>query len=289
MRFFKHPTVLLAAFAGAAPHALAEPLAPTSALPAPETSGVSLAGDLDRGWAPPFRASERDQQAAALTIHWSPTEAASLRLHYEVLAAQWPDGTKSAGSGDITLGAAGRVWSGASLHPALPEVWVDWSAKLPNASDQSETDGSSSDPTSDPDAPREYGLGTDETDSSVGGALRWRLDPGVPITVMAGGSLLILGNPLMYANQDDAARFALLAEAELGAVAPFLRSVARMESPRNPADVSGALGAEWRAQRGAQGLRAGAEGRLGFTPAAADRGGSVWLGYAWGCPDCGDD
>ena len=220
-------------------------------------------------------------------IHWSPARAATLRLHYELLSARWPDGTENAGSGDITLGGAGRVWSGAAIHPALPEVWVDWTAKLPNASDQSDT-ASATDTTGGDvvDGPREYGLGTDETDVSAGGVLRWRLDPGAPLTVMAGGSLLILGNPLMYANQDDAARLTLLAEAELGPVAPFLRAEARLESPRNPADIRAALGGEW---RGEIGLRAGAEGRLGLTPAAADWGASAWFGYAWGCPDCEDD
>ncbi len=264
----------------------ASALPPTQILPAPGAGGVSIAGGVDRGWILPFDGVERDQVGAELTAHWSPAEVATFRLGYEWLSASWPDGTSAAGSGDIRLGGAGRLWPlpartarpSRAAHPAIPELWVDWQVKLPNAADTGAAATAA-----DGGGALVYGLGSDETDVLAGGALRWAL---APVVITAGGWLAILGNPEQFANQDDAAVMALRVEVPAGAALPYGRVEARLASPRNPADVSAALGAGWRLGRS---LQVGAEGRVGATPAAADWGASGWVGYSWPCPYCQED
>ena len=226
--------------------------------PLPGENGAFAGFTTTQGWIPPFQVSPRDQIALRTGVHWSPAAAAAFRLHYDWLWARWPDQTQESGSGDIRLGGAGRVLKARGVRPA---IWLDSIVKLPNATDTSN-------------------LGTDETDMRVGSFLRWPLDV---MTVQVGGGLEILGNPLMFANQDDAGWADLLVEKPVGeSLLPFVHATARLASPRNPADINLAAGLEW--SHGP--WRIGGEVQAGVTPAAADLGASIWLGRTWTCADC---
>jgi len=256
----------------------AAPPLPDPALPSPGADAVVASASMARGLVPPFQASPRDQTALGLTAHWAPAPAVAFRLHYAWLSARWPDGGARAGTGDLRLGASGRIWDPAAGGVAprwVPAIWLDSETKLPNAADRDdEVSGVGEDAVP--------GLGTDETDVRVGGVATWALEP---LSVRLGAGLLILGNPLMFANQDDAAWLAGSASYALGQVAPFVRGGGRLASPRNPADLSAGGGAAlspgpW---------RLGLEVRAGLTPAAADWSAGAWAGWSWTCRNCPDD
>ena len=177
-----------------------------------------------------------------------------MRLRMEGLAARWPDERRSFGPGDLRLGTSARILPALGPRPAL---WLDWEVKLPNAS-------------------TEDGLGTDETDVAAMALARWAGDAG---TITAGAGLVILGDPLRYSAQDDAALVLLAASRPMGPTRLLARAGGRLPSPRNPADLSVALGVE--AARGA--MRAGVELSGGLTPAAADLGARLWIGARTPC------
>ncbi len=218
------------------------------------------------GVIPPFYDEERDVGHLQAVGRWAPAEGVVLQARYEALRAVFPDGTIVTGSGDLRLGTAVRAWSGTT---AAPQVWVWWEAKLPNASDFEGDD------------PRQnvYGLGSDETDIIVGAGLRWAL---APVTVDAVAGLAILGDPWSFANQDDAAVGWVSGVAPVGPVEVFARVGGRLPSPKNDPDLSGQLGAEWAPAQQVPGLRVGAQLTVGFTHAAPDVAGGVWVGHAWG-------
>ncbi|MCK6524040.1 hypothetical protein L6R49_21745, partial [Myxococcota bacterium] len=182
------------------------------------------------GWVAPFEAVEEDRGIIGLNARYSPAEAVEVRLRVEGLAAAWPDGARSYGPGDLRLGTSARILPQRGPRPSL---WLDWEVKLPNAS-------------------TERGLGTDETDVSAMGFARWA---GAAGSVTAGGGLVILGDPLRYSAQDDAALAFVSAARPLGPTRLLARAGGRLPSPRNPADLSLSLGVE--GLRGA--ARAGVE------------------------------
>lgn len=206
------------------------------------------------GWVAPFEAVEERRAFVGINARYSPAEAVEVRLRMEGLGAAWPDGGRSYGPGDLRLATSARIAPAAGVRPAL---WLDWEVKLPNAS-------------------TERGLGTDETDVAVMALTRWAGPDGA---VTAGAGLVILGDPLRYSAQDDAALVLLSAARPLGPAQLLARAGGRLPSPRNPADLSVGLGVE-----GARGAaRAGFELSAGLTPAAADLGARLWIGARTPC------
>jgi len=214
----------------------------------------------------PFYDEERDLGHLGLAGRWAPAEGVIISARYEVFRAVFPDDTVVRGSGDLRLGTAVRAWAGTQ---AAPQVWLWWEAKLPNASDFTGDD------------PRQnvYGLGSDETDVTIGAGLRWALEP-VILDAVAG--LAILGDPRSFANQDDAVVGWLSARTPLGPVVLLGRVGGRLPSPKNPADASAMVGAEWAALQALPGLRLGGQIQVGFTQAAPDAAVALWVGHAWG-------
>ncbi|MCK6513790.1 hypothetical protein L6R46_01865 [Myxococcota bacterium] len=206
------------------------------------------------GWVAPFEAVEERRGSVGINARYAPAEAVELRIRMEGLGASWPDGSRSLGPGDLRLGTSARILPGLGPRPAL---WLDWEVKLPNAS-------------------TERGLGTDETDVAAMALARWAGPAG---TLTAGAGLVILGDPLRYSAQDDAALVLLAASRPLGPTRVLARAGGRLPSPRNPADLSLGLGVE-----GARGAaRAGIELSAGLTPAAADVGARLWIGARTPC------
>lgn len=165
----------------------------------------------------------------------------------------WPDGTSETGWGDLRLGTSGRLSKGG--HTVLPALWVDWVVKLPNAQDES-------------------GLGTDETDAFLSLVALW--EKGAWGAGLRGG-LAIWGDPLQFANQDDAALFALHLKHvgerhKLSATVDWQKS-----SPRNASRATLLGGGQIKGLPG--GLWVGLEGGVGLSPAAPD-----WqAGLLFGC------
>lgn len=239
---------------------------PDSPLPATGETAVALGAGLAAGVVPPFYDEPRDVGHIGGLGRWAPAPGVILTARYEALRAVFPDGTIVTGSGDLRLGTAVRAWEGSG---AAPQVWLWWEAKLPNASDFTGDD------------PRQnvYGLGSDETDITVGAGLRWAL---APVTLDAVAGLAILGDPWAFANQDDAAVGWLSAVGPVGPVTLFARLGGRLPSPRNDADLALDAGAEWALLPAMPGLRLGTQLTVGVTPAAPDLAGVLWVGHRWG-------
>lgn len=210
---------------------------------------VQLGLSMRAGEMPPFSASERDVQALELGARWSPHPAIELRAGWEGLRATWPQGETVLGSGDLRLGTHARPYDG---NGAIPAIWVDWDAKLPNA-------------------PEDSGLGTDETDLEGLVLLAWQ---GESWRVQAGGGLAILGSPVQHAAQDDAALVLVQSAFAVGPTWVSAGLDGRLRSPRNPLDLRGELGVGW--TRGP--LQLGAEGVVGLSPAAPTWGARVVVG-----------
>jgi hypothetical protein len=193
---------------------------------------------------PVFRAGERNSKRMGLSARWAPAATVSLRVQGERQWVNWPDGTSKTGWGDLRLGTSGRLSEGGlGFFPAL---WVDWVVKLPNAQDES-------------------GLGTDETDAYLSLVALWEKGPwGAGLR----GGLAIWGDPLQFANQDDAALFAIHFKHvgehhKLSATLDWQKS-----SPRNAPRTSLLGGGQIKGLPGC--LWAGVEGGVGLNPAAPD-------------------
>jgi hypothetical protein len=91
--------------------------------------------------------------------------------------------------------------------------------------------------------------------------------------------MAILGNPLRFANQDDAPLLWLTAALPASArLALSGRIGGAMATPRNPSRLSSTLSATWGCP-----WQVGVTGEIGLSPAAADLGATLWLGHSWGC------
>jgi hypothetical protein len=205
---------------------------------------------------PLFRAGERTSRSTQMAMHWAPSSAVALRVAAERLWVTWPDQTRQAGWGDVRLGTTARVRKGLGLWPAF---WVDWVVKLPNAQD-------------------EYGLGTDETDVALSGVVLWERGAWEG-GVQAG--LAIWGDPLQFANQDDAFLFAI----HLNHTSPRHKLSVTYDwqrvSPRNPSRSILLGGAQLRGVWG--GFWLGVETGLGLNPAAPDWQAALRLGVEAPC------
>ena len=230
-----------------------DPFSPLGILGAERACEVCLSVEQTSGVVPVFSASPRDEQKINLAGAWFAHETVGVRITSSLQSVSWPDGLTVNGAGDIKLGTTLRV-----LDRSNSSLWLDWSAKMPNAQDTS-------------------GLGTDETDLTVGAYGRWSNEH---VGLVAGGELQVLGDPLQYANQDDA----LLVGAAIDTTYDSLhfrgRVTARLESPRNPLDLSVGLGVQRR--KGSWGY--GLNGAVGLSPAAADYSISASIHRIWACP-----
>jgi hypothetical protein len=222
---------------------LVGPFSPFSILSNDSECAVCFGVRMAQNEVPVFRAGERNSQSAEVAGRWAPSTQVSIRIRGERMWAQWPDGTSASGWGDVRLGTTGRLLQARGLMPAF---WVDWVVKLPNAQD-------------------ETGLGSDETDVILSAIALWQR--GAWEAGILGG-LAIWGDPLQFANQDDAALVAL----HLSHLSPRHKLSATLDwqavSPRNPPRAQllggGQLRGLW------SGLWVGAEAGFGLVPAAAD-------------------
>jgi hypothetical protein len=239
---------------------------PDSPLPAVGESTIAIAAGQAFGFVPPFYEDERNVGHLGFSGRWAASEGVILTARYEALRAVFADGTVVKGSGDLRLGTAARLWTGTQ---AAPQVWLWWEAKLPNASDFEGDD------------PRlnTYGLGSDETDITLGVGLRWVLEP---VTLDAVAGLAILGDPFSFANQDDAAVGWVAASGPLGPLCLSGRLGGRLPSPKNAADLSAMGVVEWAPTQALPGLRLGLQLQAGLTHMAPDVAGSFWMGHRWG-------
>ena len=235
---------------------------PLSVASSAEECSVCVSGSMESGVVPPFRAGERDTTAFRVAASWSPHPSVRIRAQGERLRMQWPSGENASGWGDLRLGTTGVFWGG---NEGQPGIGMDWSIKLPNATDEGE-------------------LGSDESDAAVGlfGEFEsgsWRF--GIR------GSLLILGDPLQFANQDDA----FLAGASLVFQQKQWMAMTRLdwreESPRNPRDVRWLVGARLNGLPG--GIWLASEGGAGFTMAAPAWQAGILLGVSRPCRDSNRD
>jgi hypothetical protein len=219
------------------------PFSPFSILTTNAPCRLCIGVQMAKNEVPLFRAGERNSRSTQLAAHWAPSSGVGLRIGAERLWVTWPDQTSQSGWGDVRLGTTARIRKGLGLWPAL---WVDWVVKLPNAQDESE-------------------LGTDETDVVLSGVMLWERgawEGGVR------GGLAIWGDPLQFANQDDAFLFTL----HLSHTSPRYNLSATYDwqrvSPRNPSRAVLLGGAKLRGFPG--GVWGGVEAGLGLNPAAPD-------------------
>ncbi len=203
------------------------------------------------GFVPPFRAATRNGTDARLEGVWAVDKRVLLDASVDYRTERFGAGQRIRGFGDVHLG----VWA-AVLQRQNLVAGLGWGVKLPNADDA-------------------VGLGTDETDvnlvgtlGSRGGELRWLLVAGVAI----------LGDPIRYANQDDALLVHFGLAKSLGPVNLRSSVGGTWVTTRNPARISAKLGAglgcKW---------RVGGDGVIGLTPAAPRYGFIAWVGLGPAC------
>ncbi len=221
--------------------------------PEPEPAGLSLrlGGQHSAALVPPFRAASRERSAGELSLGWAPPGPLQLRLSGDYLRDAFASGSTVSGPGDLRLTTDALLWSGAL------DVHGRWQVKLPNANDRAE-------------------LGTDETDATLSVEARRALGD---LALGATAGLAIVGNPLMFANQDDLLITHLSGSLPAGPLRISADVGGSWATSRNPARMAAELGAEGRCPW-LGGVAAGA----GLTPAAADWMARVWLGWGWGCP-----
>ncbi len=215
--------------------------------PIPETNSLTVDLASIQQVVPPFQAAAHDEIRWGLSSHYSPADPVSLRIRYDRIRASWSDGAIEQGSGDMELGSAGRL-----LAVKGVELWMDWVVKLPNADNTTR-------------------LGTDETDFTSSAMVRYATDAW---WAQASFGLAILGNPLMFANQDDAAVLYASAGGPLGPLVWHARGGGRLVSAKNPPWMLAAAGLGYDSTW----FIAGAEGGVGLTPAAPSWQAVIWFG-----------
>lgn len=198
------------------------------------------------GLVPEFRSAERDRLSVGAD---GAVRLGRVRLG---ASAEWLRDTTVAGPavqgfGDVRLGTALHLGDAGPVGFAL-----GWSVKLPDASDEGE-------------------LGTDETDILFGGTVGLVVGE---VHVVGAVGLAVLGNPLRFANQDDVPMVRLDAAWSHGpwSFGPSARWDVQTE--RNPHRAEAAL----RVRYGSRWFVA-VEGSAGLTPAAADGGARLLLGW----------
>jgi hypothetical protein len=199
-----------------------------------------------RGWVPPFRASPRDRMAAGGRAWVRPADPVQLDLRWAWLADSLPSSQTTSGPGDLSLGVTVQRAFGAL------ELGGGWRVKLPNAQDEGE-------------------LGSDETDVQIlaTAGRRWS-----SVSVRASAGLDIRGDPIRFANQDDIPQVWLSTVGHRGHLNLSGRVGGDLATSRSPARLEAVSGLVW-----ADGWLVGLEGTAGLTPAAADWGAKVSVGW----------
>ena len=210
------------------------------------------------GIVPLFSAATRDESYLELSGSWSLYESIEVRMASNLQNVSWPNGDSASGPGDIRLGTSWRL-----LGAETSSLWLDWSAKMPNAQDTTR-------------------LGTDETDVTIGTYGQWSNNY---LNVVAGGELQVLGDPLQYANQDDIFLVGAAVETALESLHFRGRLIARLESPRNPLDLRVGLGVKLKKGNWGYGINSTA----GLSPAAGDYSLSASIHRIWACPTLNGD
>jgi hypothetical protein len=198
----------------------------------------------------PFRAGPRTRTEAQTEVRWNPSPLVQLDGQWGWVWDQMPAGQTVSGAGDIRLGVHAVAWSG----PV--DLGVAWQVKLPNARDESE-------------------LGSDETDSIVAGTIRWFNEYW---SLQGTGGVVISGDPIRFANQDDAALMRLHLYAKHGGVLWGTHVGGTLSSPRNPARMT----VDFEGEKGCR-YRVGGRGTVGLTPAAPAWGVYGWVGFGPSC------
>ena len=214
------------------------------------SSALRMGFEYESKVIPPFRAAARDRAQASVRGHWKPDERVRLDASWSWLRDQLPSGMAVQGPGDVRLGAHAVAWE----SPVA--VGLGWSVKLPNAADEGE-------------------IGTDETDATVVGTFSFPLDA---LRVFGAGGLVIQGDPIRFANQDDAGMVVFGLSANPGSVHMYGQAGGTLQSARNPARMSAQVGASMGCP-----IRAGVDLQGGLTSAAPAWGGGIWVGWEAGC------
>lgn len=228
-------------------------------LPNGPSATATFEGEAGARWrtglVPPFQSSTRTRSELALGLGYAPAPAVSLDAAWSWIWDHSPSGQRASGPGDLSLGTWARVAS-----PGGPErsaVRIGWRASLPNASDAD-------------------GLGSDETDvaalASAGAMLG-------PAWLALTGGVAILGDPLRFAAQDDGALLWLHGAAPLGPVGLRASVGGAFATAANPARLRATLGVEGRCP-----WLYHASVEAGLTPAAADLGLALGIGWGTSCP-----
>ena len=198
----------------------------------------------------PFRAAPRTRTAAETQLRWSPSPAVELNGQWEWLWDHMPAGHRVQGPGDVQLGVHAVVWSG----PV--DFGLAWQVKLPNAQDESE-------------------LGSDETDATIATTGGWSQENW---SIQGTGGVVISGDPIRFANQDDAALLRFHLSTKQGGVVWGTQAGGTFQTSRNPARMT----VDFEGEKGCR-VRGGARGSIGLTAAAPSWGVAGWVGFGPSC------
>ena len=198
----------------------------------------------------PFRAGPRTRSESRTEVRWSPSPSVQLDARWGWLWDEMPAGHSVNGAGDVHLGVHAVAWSG----PV--DLGFAWQVKLPNAKDESE-------------------LGSDETDSTVAGTVGWIHEHW---SVQGTAGVQISGDPIRFANQDDAALMRLHVSGKSGNVLWGTHVGGTLGTSRNPARMT----VDFEGEKGCR-VRAGGRATKGLTPAAPSWAAYGWVGFGPSC------
>ena len=203
------------------------------------------------GLVPAFRAGERDRSEADLKVARFVADDVRLDAAMSFLSERRSSGQSHSGIGDVRLG----VWTSVLQLPGVTGG-LGWRVKLPNAQDQAE-------------------LGTDETDVTV--LATAATDVG-KVRLVATGGVVIMGDPIRFSSQDDAALVEVDASVPLGKFYGRGSVGGTLATTRNPARLEAELGVAYGCR-----WRVGADGAVGLTSAAPRYGIVGWVGLGPAC------
>ena len=212
--------------------------------------GIQLGLEHAVAVVPPFRAAPRDRTSALVDAQWRPSVHVRIDGSWSWIRDQLPAGMAVGGPGDIRLGTHALLWNG----PV--SFGMGWAVKLPNARDEGE-------------------LGSDETDALVQAtvAKSWG-----SVTIMSGAGVVIQGDPIRFANQDDAGLLWAGMSGTYADVHWFSQVGGTMATTRNPARIVADIGASYGCP-----VSVGGGATVGMTAASPIWGGNLLVGFGLGC------
>jgi len=200
---------------------------------------------------PPFRVAPRNRLNLQLEGEARLGERVRLFGAVGYLSDESVLGDRVSGPGDLRLGVTATAAEFSGFRAGF-----GWQVKVPSAADEAE-------------------LGTDEMDVTLVTTIQRQVGD---LRLMLVGGLSVMGDPLRFSSQDDAAVVGMAGVVPVGPVNLKSSVGGTVGTRRNPARMNAEMGLGYGCR-----WRVGMDGILGLTAAAPDYGARVWVGLGPRC------